>query len=74
MTLFLTARDRRFLRELCIDPEPTVLEQQIDILTAPRAQWAEPQIIISDEIARAIIAQYGELSLETYEKWRGIEL
>ena len=67
--LKLTRDDREFLRSIDVDPEPTDYETMIDVLTAP-GQYEPPSFIISQELARAVIKEYGELNWENFMRFR----
>lgn len=52
-----------------IDPESTVAEDMFDIITEP-PKYLPNTIIISQEAARLVIKEYGELTMENYWAYR----
>lgn len=60
-----TRDDRRFLRDMNIDPESTIQEDMFDAITAP-GQYAPTTILVSAALARKVIAEFGELTFDTW--------
>lgn len=67
-----TYNDRRLLRSLHIDPEPTLLDDVVDTLNAPSV-FLPNQIVIGQLEARQIIERYGDLTIENWAKNRGLK-
>lgn len=65
----LTANDRKFLRQLHIDPESTPVEDVQDILQGP-LKYRPTYILISHTMSREIIKEFGVLTLDTYWAYR----
>lgn len=68
-TLKLTRDDRKWLRSLRIDPQESVEEAMFDVINAP-PKYLPNKIIISHELARKVLAEYGELTIETVWAYR----
>lgn len=64
--------DREFLRQLNIDPEPSLMDDVIDMMSeSSQGQGFHPQyILISQDLARKICKEYGEVNLTTYMAYR----
>lgn len=66
----LTRDDRKFLRTIRIDPEPTPAQVMQDVLSELPEGRGPALFLISPTSAKAIVEEYGELTLETWARWR----
>lgn len=64
-----TRDDRKWLRSIEIDPEPTAYEVMFDALS-DTTMMLPSHIIISQELARKVLAEFGELTIETVWAYR----
>ncbi len=64
-----TRDDRAFLKQMHISAEPSLIDDMVDILTRP-PQYNPNCVIISAQLARDIIAEYGELNIDTFIAFR----
>lgn len=60
-----TRDDRTFLRDMHIDPQATIAEDMIDVITAP-TQYEPTNFIVSHRTAQAVIKEFGELTWKNY--------
>lgn len=66
----LNYNDRRFLKQIGVDPEPTDFQVMEDLIRAP-PQYLPQVVYLTQEAANQIVEQYGELTMETFAIWMG---
>lgn len=60
-----TRDDRRFLRDMYIDPQATIAEDMYDVITAP-TQYEPQALLITKKTAEAVIKEFGKLTWKNY--------
>lgn len=68
--LKFTRDDREYLRSIHIDPKPSVAETMEDVLfSSPGPGCGPTTFVISAELAREVVKEYGELNWENFQRY-----